>query len=79
MVATPVKSAAGVKVTSPVAVLTLHWLPLPSVKDVCWPPVDGSRSIVLGKMLFPGPNAVSFAVISGNVTDVLNGVEALSS
>ena len=79
MVAVPVKLAAGVKVTAPVVVLTLHWLPLESVNEVCWPLVDGSRSIVLITMLFPGPNAVSLAVMFGSVTGVWKGVVALSS
>src|SRR5215216_3218973 len=79
MVAVPVKFVAGVKVTSPVVVLTLHWLPLESVKEVCWPPVDGSRSIVLITILLPGPKAVSLAVMFGNETGVLKGVVALSS
>jgi hypothetical protein len=79
IVAVPVKLAAGVKVTFPAVVLTLHWLPFESVKAVCWPLVDGSKSIVLITMLFPGPNAVSFAVILGRVTGVLKGVAPLSS
>ena len=54
-------------------------MPFESVKDVCCPAVDGSRSIVPVTMLLPGPNAVSLAVISGSVTGVLKGVVAVSS
>jgi hypothetical protein len=78
-VAVPVKFVAGVKVTSPVVGLTLHWLPLASVKDICWPAVEGSRSMVLTKMLLPAPNALSLAVILLRVTGVLKGVVPLSS
>lgn len=79
MVAVPVKVGAGVNVTFLVVVLTLHWLPFESVKDVSCPGVDGSRSMVLVTMLLPGPNAVSLAVMSVRVTGVLKEVVALSS
>ena len=79
IVAVPTKLFAGVNNTSPVVVSTVQVLPLPSVKVVCCPTVEGSKSIVLRTMLLPVPKAVSLAVISLRVTGVFNVVVVESS
>ena len=79
MVAMPTKLLAGVNNTSPVVVLTVQILPLPSVKVVCCPTVDGSRSVVEITILLPVPKAMSLAVISVKVAGVFNVVVVASS
>ena len=79
MAAEPVKLFAGVNNTVPVVVFAVHTLPLASVKVVCCPGVDGSRSTVEITMLLPTPKAVSLAVILLNVTGVFNVVVVASS
>ena len=49
-------------------------LPFTSVKVVCCPIVDGSRSTVEMTILLPVPKAVSLAVMLVSVTGVFNVV-----